>query len=366
MRRTDEQKVFAKGMEIILELYYLLKSLKRREWYSSQVINTMARLFHVTIPNFSPCAYKQDVHEFIYKKNNITVSHRDIESFQKHMDNLHNHRIEEIMVQKARRHIILLNMSYSIDIPKWSRAMKNKEQYELLSRVGPSFKSKWINPYSQTKTSKDLSIDIMPNTDSFLEKFQTLDATLGKIFDPDYTTYYQSFLVLGTTNFAFKLISGDPCRISSPGSQTRATFLEIIKSIIVIHHVLYGSFDRIKICEYEKCKRMFYEKKHGAGKFCCNDHKTKDNNERQPRPVRLCRERQNQWLRSKMNRADLVITDKNGREIQKPSPRHVQKRECDDCIQYLKDKVKSGLCDVLRRYNKDAMRAIEKLPARQK
>jgi hypothetical protein len=358
MRRTDEQKVFAEGMEILLELHYLLKSLKRHEWYSNQVINTMARLFHVTIPYFSPCAYLQESHEFLYRKNKITVSHGDIKSFQENMDNLHDHRDEEITHQKARKHFVLLNISYEIDIPKWSRAMRYDHDQD-----NPAVKKKWINPYSQTKTSEDISMDIMSKTDIFKPNHHI---RLEKIFNPDHVIYYQSFLVQGTTDFAYKLISDEPCRISSPESQTRATFSEIVRSILVIYHVLYGSFDRIKVCEYEKCKRMFYEKRHGARRFCCNDHKTKDNNERQPRPVRLCRERHNQWLRSKTDRDDLVITDKNGRIIQKPSPRHVQKKECDDCIQYLESKVESGLCDVLRKYNKDAIRAIKQLPARRR
>jgi hypothetical protein len=351
-RLRPEQQNYLEGMKILLELYYLIKPLAYNQWFSKPVIKTMAKLFNCIIPHFSPCVYLQDEREFRYCMKKIVIRQQDFETFLEYIS-----YFSDLCKDEPQKHFALLNVFYEIDNPMWSRLMKiTKVDYEN-SKVN----LKWKNPYRRNLIRNgELFMSIFPRGWVYSSDYS---AKLDKIYNADYVIYSQSFLVHGRTEFADKLISENPCKISSPGFGLESSFIEVIRSLIVIYHILLGSFERIKICKYSNCDLMLIEKKIRAKSFCCDDHKMKYNIENQPREVRLCRERQNNWLRNQLLREDIIFPKKiSGKEIGPPKPDHVHKKECDVCTQ----QTESGLCQILRNKNIRAFQTLDKYPKRAK
>lgn len=113
-------------------------------------------------------------------------------------------------------------------------------------------------------------------------------------------------------------------------------FIQIIRSLYIIYQIEFGSYDRIKLCAY--CKKMFLEKKKGAAVFCNGRCRKKDYDDRQPLEKKLCRERQNAWIRNRFL----------GRPVQ---AYYAGKHECLNCG----SPVKSGECPVILEKNKDKL-----------
>jgi hypothetical protein len=131
----------------------------------------------------------------------------------------------------------------------------------------------------------------------------------------------------------FRLERGS--RISSLGYFTpKAGFIHVIKYLLVKYQYLFGSFERIKICK--QCEKLFIEKQLGAGMYCGGTCRKRHYDSLQPKEKRLCRERQNWWIRYR----HLFHRWPRGFTLQK-----------DDCLN-CPGTVESGRCPLLIKKNK--------------
>jgi hypothetical protein len=84
--------------------------------------------------------------------------------------------------------------------------------------------------------------------------------------------------------------------IHSPGHSDALAFPDFIQGMLIGFQSVFGSFERIKICKYRPCGKLFIEKRSGKRDFCNPTCKTRYNVSLQSPSKRLCRIRQNAWL----------------------------------------------------------------------
>ena len=138
----------------------------------------------------------------------------------------------------------------------------------------------------------------------------------------------------------------DP-QIMSPKDGTRTSFIGVVRYFFVKYYMVFGSFDRLKLCK--SCEKLFLEKKLGHREFCSGLCRKKYHDALQSPEKRLCRERQNSWIRYQFNFHKVLKTKHKLMRFT------VQKFECETCKKCLE----SGDCQVLRDKNDEAFKIID-------
>jgi len=166
---------------------------------------------------------------------------------------------------------------------------------------------------------------------------------------------YRLFHVQAISSFGTLLLRQEPQEepsyaIPSVKFQSWISFVQMVRSILVNFHFSFGGFHRIKTCR--QCGKLMFEKK-GRSKFYCSKECAKKHSDAsQPATMRLCRERQNTWIRSQyhMNknwgRADL-------------EPETIKKKDCEKCKRHV-DEPEGGDCALLYRKNLEAYKNMRK------
>ena len=116
------------------------------------------------------------------------------------------------------------------------------------------------------------------------------------------TINYRFFNVDDVSKFGNDLLRIEPREdpiyiIPSIDHQSWTSFVQIIRSILVHFHVSFGNFERIKTCE--SCEHLFFEERKGRRMFCSALCKKHHIDSQESKEKRLCRERQNAWMRKK-------------------------------------------------------------------
>lgn len=166
---------------------------------------------------------------------------------------------------------------------------------------------------------------------------------------------YRLFHVRALTDFGALLLRQEPQEdpsyaIPSVNFQSWISFVQMVRAILVNFHFSFGGFNRIKSCR--QCGKLTFEKK-GRSKFYCSKECTKKHSDAsQPSTMRLCRERQNTWIRSQyaMNK------DWGSADIE---PETIKKNECVKCERHV-DKPGGGDCALLCRKNLQAFQNMGK------
>ena len=158
---------------------------------------------------------------------------------------------------------------------------------------------------------------------------------------------YRIMDVQSVSEFGTSLLLTEPQEdprysIPSINFSSWSSFVQIVRAILVNFHFAFGNFERIKTCSY--CRRLIFAKNVKKKSFCSPKCKTNFNRESESRENRLCRERQNAWLRYKVVR--LSKRFHAGR---------VTKSDCEGCGLC----PKSGECQVLKKLNKEAFRMMK-------
>jgi hypothetical protein len=87
-----------------------------------------------------------------------------------------------------------------------------------------------------------------------------------------------------------------------------SSFHLFIRALLILFHIHFDGYHRLKICKYSDCKRMFFEKKKGNKEFCSGTCRKKHLDLGEDERIRKCRARQNAWLvRSKESRGDSTV-----------------------------------------------------------
>lgn len=166
---------------------------------------------------------------------------------------------------------------------------------------------------------------------------------------------YRLFHVRALTDFGSLLLRQEPQEdpsyaIPSVNFQSWISFVQMVRALLVNFHFSFGGFHRIKSCR--QCGKLTFEKK-GRSKFYCSKECTKKHSDAsQPETMRLCRERQNTWIRSQYS------MNKNWGSAEL-YPQAMKKKECVKCKRHV-DKPRGGDCALLCRKNLEAFQNMGK------
>lgn len=126
------------------------------------------------------------------------------------------------------------------------------------------------------------------------------------------------------------------------------SFSDMVRLLLIYYHLAFGSFERIKICGYKHCSKLFVEKKLGEKQFCSDSCRVKHNQASKPTGMFKCKARQNQWIDNR-NAYDERLGDI-------PRVFHVYLFDCEkkECKNY----PEGGQCPILKDKNKIAFEQI--------
>jgi hypothetical protein len=416
-RLNDEQKYFRDAMQILIDLYYFVKKIddnmvvpkdgnppltpdkgqlikinkhsffiKEDPFFIKPVIMLLARLFHKTIPNFSPCEFFSNPPFFHYRRA-LEFIH-----FEKPIgkSNPFQEFIEIVDALKSGLDIPNLfnitKVTREYYAYKKSKIRAHRKDYEMAVDSGPDYRGPhkeigkheneneypWVygaDPKNIERGSKSAISDF---------PWMNYDDTMGHIHKLTYVkedvncrimpiinglSDYTSETVLKDLNapppyydlIKFTCIPISISRyfrpsevvssiVSSPGYLKEKTdFIDVIKYILVKYVSLFGSFNRIKVCK--NCGKLFLEKKYGHGIFCNTLCRVNFHIESEDKNIFRCRARQNRWAERNLTR-----------------PYNVQKGDCRGCINHpVAEKIpKGGKCALLLDKNKpDPRRSLK-------
>lgn len=357
------QKNYLEGMEILLELYYLLKSLPEDQWFSEKIIRRIARLFTLTISNFSKSIFYWDGYDYHLrygkgdpernKNTNVKINEREFRAYLKIFDDLYQEAVNDTLKEayKVERTAMLFDV-----LPVESKQLKmlSQEMYSPIKKISQSFPCKIYRDKEPWHVKGEWDKKIYDLIHSDLGNLPVYNEVLYVDIN------YDSHLIYSLSKFGPDIKNDDTHigEIQSPPPSKETSFCDVIRYIIAKYYVLFGSFDRIKVCLNDKCKKLMVEKKLGARQCCNKKCRMEYNKNRQSKEVRLCRERQNNWMRNKRNREDI----KNNDNDKMPVPYLVQKNDCDTCAK----PVKSGQCKRLKELNSKSLKILSHYPKRAK
>lgn len=348
-RFTDEQLRYGMAMKLMIDLYYQLKALDPKHieigdessaWYSESLILKMAEIFHLTIPNFSPCLYFIDGAIFRYrgKGETISVTRGGLSNFVKAMDSLKADVSANVFVCFKIRKIITV----SHELAATASELKGKAIKRLKSTTTHRAECTIVPPINRKAASdgkmsaylaqKTNSLNTVPGRkDSFI--LDGCDSTLGNVVSENYRILYNA------------LDNGrDVNRYDCPGfEETTSSFFDVIAYLLIRYEWLFGSFERVKVCK--QCDRLFFEKRLGAREFCSGLCRKHYNDSLQVPEKRLCRERQNQWIFYKYNNISGF-----------PKVYRLQKDDCNKC----NGVTPSGKCPALMKKNPKAVKFLKR------
>lgn len=328
-RFTIEQKKYSEAMKLLIDLYYRFSETDREQWFSDATIQLVAKIFNLTIPNFSPCLYIQEYSMFRFRNpdEKLRISEVQIEDFLSFMNAIHTdisngiHRFfeleERIVKTQIKENINTSSNGEQIEATEHSK-IKNMPLCKIIPPVSKEAGTKTQNEY--------------------------LYAINMRLNDPP--DEYESFRLMVNRDCALdeEFLLEDGLTISSPGYTYQDVFFRsVVKYILVKYQFLLGSFERIKICK--QCEKLFLEKRFGAGEYCSGTCRKKHHDSLQVPEIRKCRERQNAWIRYKYKNI-----------VKLPKVYYLNRDECEVCT----GGVKGGDCLALKNKNKKAFKIIDK------
>ena len=321
-RLTKEQKNFGEAMRLLIELYYKFEETDRKDWYSNEIIVLISKVFALVFPNFRPCIYYQRLKMFRYglPDDEIRVKRSDIEIFIAIMKTIRTDissgRVNLFQIKER----VVSNQCTSQIRPSSVAAKKITSRQTGLESLKPVT---IISQHNIRTGYKYRGISLMPPNPSQVE----------------YDNYHLSgnrpsslveelFRDIGTKIWHPKFFSSS------------SSFKDVIRYLLVKYQYIFGSYERIKLCC--QCGKLFFERKLGAGFYCSGTCRKRYYDALQPKGKRLCRERQNAWIRY--------------RQLFHNWPR-VFTLQRDDCLN-CSETVESGKCPALIRKNKHVIEKI--------
>ena len=349
-RFTSEQKKLAEGMETLIDLYHMIESMQGEHWFSElvikavpdKVVEKMATFFDHVIPNFSPALFFPEKGLFHFRTNGTSVSVNMKRHFTDFL-NVMNAIRDDYLSGKLAGCLRVDKVIYeTIGISGANPAKIFTTRPKAGSRNVPANAVfKIVQPPAQTGSRASIRRYIksegsdLNSPPLFYETFEVA---------PENNSEFYSQLV--TTDLPLDPNEDSP--IMSPKDAVQCSFIGVIRYFLVKYWVVFGSFERLKACN--RCKKLLFEKKLGAREFCSGLCRKQYHDASQPREKRLCRERQNFWIRSGVGK----LTDYRQHYT-------VSRDDCEKC----KTCSPSGSCPVLNQKQKKTIQEI-KLHRKQK
>jgi|GEM_PF-3623000 len=343
-RLLPVQQNYLEGIKILIDIYYLLKSLDKKLWFSEKPIKMIASLFTLTISNFTQSVFYGDgcFYHLRYGKKDteILINEAELKKFLQIVDNIYTETLNSSI--KNTYHVIKATTSVDY-LPVQNKQLKKLGQdlYFPTKKITKAFKCKIYDRKDPWYLNGEFNSKIYDKIHSDLNQLPCLQEVFNIDINLDSSLHYS------LSSFDSITASEHDNIVVSPQLNKKTTLSDAIRYIMAKFYTLFGSFNRIKVCLNENCKKLIIEKKYEAKLFCNKECRMIYNAYHQPREIRLCRERQNQWLRNKLNGNDISP------DI---APDHVHKEHCNTC----KKVMKSGLCSILIKRNSKAIREINK------
>lgn len=350
------QQNYLEGMKYLLEVYYLLSSLEEVHWFSDKPIQMIAKLFTFTIPNFSKSIFYWDGYTYHMKygdKNTeIKITNLELKKFLKIVSAFY----EDVSNNRICTAYNIKKSTMFIDSIPGRNEQLSSIKVTPAKRITETFQCKIYRQPNPWHSDESFNIKVYDQIHA--------DLFNGSDYEkPDYREAFfvdidlDSRLIYTLSTIGPSSATDQDDIIMTPSTIEDTYFCDAIRYIFAKYFSVFGSFDRIKICLNHNCKRLFVEKKFGVKVFCGKKCRMEYNANHQPRNVRLCRERQNQWLRGKLNHKGVIFRDpKTKQVINPPAPDHVKKEDCDMCTV----QSDTGFCLVVMQRNQ-ALNMIEKI-----
>lgn len=346
-RFTEEQSKYGAAMELMINLYYQLKGMdpsllklgeKPTAWLSTPLVMSMAEIFHLSIPNFSPCMYFPEYSKFRYRGEGeeITITNGGILNFIEAMEALKS----DVLQKKTACFKISEVITESHESP--DKGAGDRSRWSM--KAGRAFEG----GLNCTIVPGPAIVRKAAEQDDIRDYQNKLHARLNNdpsSFDSFVLSHQDSQLFNFTIqNYDIYNVARSGWRIYSPGFSAKSISLtDAVIYLLIRYQYLFGSYERVKACK--QCGNLFFEKRLGSREFCSGLCRKNYNDSLQMPAKRLCRERQNQWT---------IYKFKNIRGC--PRPYRLQKDDCNKC-----DGVTaSGKCPALMKKNPKAQKFLHK------
>ncbi len=250
-RFTIEQKKISEAMKLLIDLYYRFLESDRKDWFSDETIQLIAKIFDQTIPNFNPCLYirKSSIFRFRGRDERIRISEIQINDFITFMNLMHTDISKGILkFFRFLERIVRTHERTNINTLSYVEEIESVEHNKIKNMP----LCKIIQPIPEDADTQTKS-----------EYHNTIDMTLNE--PPD---EYESFRLQMMSDCALdkEFYLEDGSMISCPGYiKPNISFTKTVKYLLVKYQFLMESFERVKICK--QCSKLFVEKMKGALRF---------------------------------------------------------------------------------------------------
>jgi len=336
-----EQDRFGEAMRFLIEMYYM----------PSQ--ERLFEIFGLTIPNFFPCVFYDGENAIQYRYTDYMFL-QGFEYFRHFMSLFHkecansinchfnivgfDHEINNVSDPSNRNFSVTRKQVSAM----YSKTPDEQRVYEIWQQGLYEF-PRIFNVDMLMKDSKEEVKKIFSGVQyppAHYERYHVLGITeFGKLLRIPILSEYLNWQ--SEINYPKDFPDDIPVIIKSPGHPDSRNLIQFVQAFFVKFQAIFGSYDRVKICKYQPCSKLFYVGRIGK-EFCSNQCRMRYNAEGQSAEVRLCRERQNQWLRHWINNRKIKYSFN-------PLPNHIQKSDCTNCA----SPVATPLCPVLEKRNKE-------------
>jgi len=317
-------------MQDLLKLYYLLK--ERNNWPIEEgIIGIREILKKITGYDFEFFVAKQ---AFCFGHYVISANDQEIELFKEIMAEF------ERKVKSGKKGGVL-NFRIKEIKDEIITTIKGKANGRFDKRSGKS----------DRKRRRVTKFKIEQNIIKALRTERIRESSFNKVrilSDP-----YRHYLIDHYSKFVKKLLNAQPqedpiFQVPSLAFRSWLSIIQIVRAIFVNFSIAFGSTERIKPCRF--CQRLFLEKKIGVRLFCSPGCKHEFYKLIYPKEKRLCRERQNAWLRYCLDFNEKV---KYRGDLE---AKHVYLQDCKKC----ENIKKTGTCLALKEKNKEFFMLLEK------
>ena len=332
-RFSTEQSRYFEGMKILIDLYYTHRDedsvstvdnvnsyYERADFcFSNEIVEKYIRLFSTTIPQFSPfiCINRKRTITFVFRGQDYLMVFNPKMWLVRYFDGLYqeilNKRFIHWNIYESSRETCNYHLTpKSGSITQGSSKVKSlaflmfdaaHDKSETVPELFQLTKKKKANTlecktgqYFNEKELKGIA-DILfrAGTTPFTQETFTIRPLSP--FGSSVTTAI-SDKVPGPVKFHGQTFLKKRGVYYSPGHSDALGFPDFVQGMLIGFQAVFGSFERVKICKYKECRKLFMEKRLGKRDFCSPTCKKKYNDTLQSRAKRLCRERQNAWLRN--------------------------------------------------------------------
>ena len=330
-RFTGEQKSYFEGMKILIDLYYTHRdensdySGKSANKYhenkdfcfSNDIVEKYIRLFCAMIPQFSPfiCINRKRTITFIFRGQDYLMVFNPKVWLVRYFDGLYQEilknrfmhwRIYESSQETCTYHMesgsgaILQGSSkdgspsYLIFDVEHEESESVPERFKLIKKATTDRIEAKTGQYFNEKELKGI-VDRLFKKGTAPFRQETYAVRPLSPFGSSVTTAI-SDKVPGPVKFHGQTFLKKRGVYYSPGHSDAPGFPDFIQGMLIGFQSVFGSFERVKVCKYKECRRLFIEKRSGKRDFCNPTCKKRYNDTLQSPSKRLCRIRQNAWL----------------------------------------------------------------------